>query len=69
MCLKIEPNRYYNMHKFNIRLARYLDNDFLRRVAAESEKPQSMRAVARKMDLSKYAVKKLLEYHYSQAKN
>ena len=68
MCPKKELNQYYTMHKFNVRLAPYLDKDFLKRVAAESEKPQSMRAVARKLDLSFYAVKKLLKYYNSQVK-
>ena len=54
------------MHKFNVRLAPYLEDDFLKRMAAESKKPQTMRAVARKLDLSFYAVKKLLKYYFTQ---
>ena len=53
------------MEKFNVRLASYLDESFLRRVAYEANKPQSLRAIARKLDLSVYAVKRLLEYNQS----
>jgi len=51
------------MEKFNVRLASYFDESFLRRVAYEANKPQSLRAIARKLDLSVYAVKRLLEYY------
>ena len=50
------------MEKFNTRLASYLDESFLKRVANEANKPQSLRAIARKLDLSVYAVKRLVEY-------
>ena len=60
---RIKPVDY--MEKFNIRLASYLDESFLKRVAYEANKPQSLRAVARKLDLSVYAVKRLLAYNQS----
>ena len=60
---RIKPAIY--MEKFNVRLASYLDESFLQRVAYETNKPQSRRAVARKLNLSVYAVKRLFEYYQS----
>lgn len=54
------------MRKFNIRLASYIDENNLKKVANEAAKPQSLRAVARKLNLSVYAVKRLIEYNNSQ---
>jgi len=57
------------MRKFNIRLARFIDNGVVEKVAMEVAKPQSMRAIARKLEMSVYAVKRLLEYHNSLKTN
>ena len=57
------------MEKFNVRLASYLDESFLKRVAYEANKPQSLRAVARKLNLSVYAVKRLLAYYNNKPVN
>ena len=57
------------MQKFNTRLASYLDERYLRKVANEVNKPQSLRAVARKLQLSVYAVKRLSNYYNSQLQN
>lgn len=58
-----------NMQKFNVRLAPYMDETFLKKVADEAAKPQSLRAIARKLDLTVYAVKRLIEYANVVAKN
>lgn len=50
------------MRQFNIRLAPYIERDFLERIRAEASKPQSLRAIARKLKLTVYAVKRLIEY-------
>ncbi len=57
------------MRKFNIRLARYIDNGTVEKVAIEVAKPQSMRAIAKKLEMSVYAVKRLLEYHNTLKNN
>lgn len=57
------------MRKFNIRLARYIDNGTVEKVVMEVAKPQSMRAIARKLEMSVYAVKRLLEYQNSLKTN
>jgi len=57
------------MRKFNIRLARFIDNGVVEKVAMEVAKPQSMRAIAKKLEMSVYAVKRLLEYHNSLKTN
>jgi hypothetical protein len=57
------------MRKFNIRLARFIDSGVVEKVAMEVAKPQSMRAIARKLEMSVYAVKRLLEYHNSLKTN
>ena len=53
------------MEKFNVRLASYIDESYLKKVEREFAKPQSLRAIARKLDLSVYAVKRLIEYNKS----
>ncbi len=53
------------MQKFNVRLASYIDESYLKKVAHEADKPQSLRAIARKLNLSVYAVKRLIEYSKS----
>ena len=64
---RIKPVKY--MEKFNVRLAPYLDESFLKKVAYEANKPQSMRAIARKLNLSVYAVKRLLDYYNNKPVN
>jgi len=53
------------MKNFNKRLAGYLNDEFLRRVANEMAKPQSHRAAAYKLKISVYAMKRLNEYYQS----
>jgi hypothetical protein len=53
------------MRRFNQKLAGYLDETFLARVSNEMKKPQSMRAAAKKLDVSVYAMKRLNEYYNS----
>jgi len=50
------------MRQFNIRLAPYIEGEFLDKVRVEASKPQSLRAIARKLSLTVYAVKRLIEY-------
>ena len=50
------------MKTFNVKLAPFIEKEFLERIARESAKPQSLRAIARKLNLSMYAVKRLIEY-------
>jgi len=55
------------MNNFNSRLANYLDDEaLLDRIAREMEKPQSIRAIARKLGISIYAVIRLHNYHKSK---
>ena len=53
------------MNKFNKRLAGYLNDDFLLKVADEMAKPQSYRAAANKLQISVYAMKRLNDYYKS----
>lgn len=53
------------MKNFNQRLAGYIDESFLLKVADEIQKPQSMRAAAGKLNISVYALKRLYEYYKS----
>lgn len=50
------------MKTFNVKLAPFIEKEFLERIARERAKPQSLRAIARKLNLSMYAVKRLIEY-------
>lgn len=50
------------MTKFNIKLAKYLEDDILANISKESKKPVSLRSIARKFNISVYAVKRLIEY-------
>lgn len=50
------------MAKFNIKLAQYLEDDMVTKIAKESRKPVSLRSIARKFHLSVYAVKRLIDY-------
>ncbi len=50
------------MKQFNIRLAPYIEGEFIEKVRIEASKPQSLRSIARKLSLSVYAVKRLIEY-------
>jgi hypothetical protein len=50
------------MPKFNIKLAKYLDDEMLAKINKESNKPVSLRSIARKYNLTVYAVKRLTEY-------
>jgi len=50
------------MKQFNVRLAPYIEGEFIEKVRIEAAKPQSLRAIARKLKLSVYAVKRLIEY-------
>ncbi len=52
----------YEMAKFNIKLAQYLEDDMVTKIAKESRKPVSLRSIARKFHLSVYAVKRLIDY-------
>jgi hypothetical protein len=51
------------MRNFNNRLANYLDEAFLSRVAREVSMPQSRRAAAKKLNISVYALKRLEDYN------
>jgi len=53
------------MEKFNIKLAKYLDDEMLAKISKESNKPVSLRSIARKFNLTVYAVKRLIEYSKS----
>ncbi len=53
------------MPKFNIKLAKYLDDEMLAKISKESNKPVSLRSIARKFNLTVYAVKRLIEYSKS----
>ena len=53
------------MEKFNIKLAKYLDDEMLAKIRKESKKPVSLRSIARKFNLTVYAVKRLTEYSKS----
>ena len=53
------------MKTFNVKLAPFIEKEFLERVARERAKPQSLRAISRKLNLSMYAVKRLIEYQQS----
>ena len=50
------------MKQFNVRLAPYIEREYLEKIRIEASKPQSLRAIARKLNLSVYAVKRLIEY-------
>ncbi len=58
------------MTKFNIKLAPYLEDDMVAKIANESRKPVSLRSIARKFHLSVYAVKmvisKLSDSHFNK---
>ena len=56
----------YEMTKFNIKLAPYLEDDMVAKIAKESRKPVSLRSIARKFHLSVYAVKRLIDYSKSK---
>ena len=53
------------MRNFNKRLAIYLETPFLEKVANEANKPQSLKAAAKKLKISVYALKRLNEYYKS----
>jgi hypothetical protein len=53
------------MPKFNIKLAKYLDDEMLAKISKESKKPVSLRSIARKFNLTVYAIKRLIEYSKS----
>lgn len=55
----------YEMTKFNIKLAPYLEDEMVATIAKESRKPVSLRSIARKFHLSVYAVKRLIDYSKS----
>jgi hypothetical protein len=57
------------MENFNVKLAQYLEDEILARIARESRKPMSLRAIARKFNLSVYAVKRLIDYAKSIERN
>ena len=65
MVQKLEANRYKIMRNFNKRLAIYLETPFLEKVANEANKPQSLKAAAKKLKISVYALKRLNEYYKS----
>ena len=50
------------MEKFNVKLAKYLEEETLTKIIKETRKPVSLRAIARKFNLSVYAVKRLIKY-------
>ena len=50
------------MENFNVKLAKYLDDEMIAKIGNESRKPVSLRAIARKFNLSVYAVKRLIKY-------
>jgi hypothetical protein len=50
------------MEKFNVKLAKYLDDEMIAKIGKESRKPVSLRSIAHKYNLSVYAVKRLIEY-------
>ena len=51
------------MENFNVKLAKYLDDEILAKIIKETRKPVSLRAIARKFNLSVYAVKRLINYN------
>lgn len=53
------------MRQFNVRLAPFIEREFLDKVRVEASKPQSLRAIARKLSLTVYAVKRLIDYSKS----
>jgi len=53
------------MKTFNVKLAPFIEKDFLEKIERERAKPQSLRAISRKLNLSMYAVKRLIEYQQS----
>ena len=54
------------MKYFNVRLAPYLEEEIFKKIIKETKKPVSLRYVAKKFNLTVYAVKRLLEYHNSK---
>lgn len=57
------------MEKFNVKLAKYLEDEMIAKIRSESKKPVSLRAIARKFNLSVYAVKRLIKYAISIEQN
>jgi len=53
------------MTKFNVKLAKYLEDDVVAKIVKESRKPVSLRSISRKYNLTVYAVKRLIEYSKS----
>ena len=62
LVVESETKQVLIMKTFNVKLAPFIEKEFLERVARERAKPQSLRAIARKLNLSMYAVKRLIEY-------
>ena len=62
LVVESETKQVLYMKTFNVKLAPFIEKEFLERVARERAKPQSLRAIARKLNLSMYAVKRLIEY-------
>ena len=57
------------MRYFNTKLAPYLEAEKLDDIVRFSKKPVSLRYIARRFNLTVYAVKRLLEYYNSQKPN
>jgi len=53
------------VHYFNCKLAPYLEEEIFNQIISETQKPVSLRYVARKFDITVYAVKRIKEYHNS----
>ena len=53
------------MKNFNAKLAPYLDDDTLKKIINLSNKPVSLRYIAKEFNLTVYGVKRLLEYYDS----
>jgi len=62
LVVESETKQVLYMKTFNVKLAPFIEKEFLERVARERAKPQSLRAISRKLNLSMYAVKRLIEY-------
>ena len=56
------------MRYFNTKLAPYLEEEKLNDIIRFSQKPVSLRYIARRFNLTVYAVKRLLEY-YNNSQN
>ena len=51
------------MNQFNAKLAPYIEEKILENIYREFQKPQSLRYVARKFNLTVYGVKRLIDYY------